>query len=82
MQHTMVVARVTVISAPLGKLTIRLVRRLANGGSVVVRDHPLPAPQQKPNAWQTRLEFAKTMRLSGDIAAWCAFRSLWVTSPT
>jgi hypothetical protein len=47
-----------------------LVRRLANGGSVVVRDHPLPAPQQKPNVRQTRLEFVKTMRLGGDIAAW------------
>ena len=34
MQHTMVIARVTVISESLGKLTIRLVRRLANGGSV------------------------------------------------
>jgi hypothetical protein len=30
----MVIARVTVISESLGKLTIRLVRRLANGGSV------------------------------------------------
>ena len=58
MQHTMVIACVTVISEPLGKLPIRLVRRLANGGSVVVRDHPLPAPQQKPNVWQTRLEFS------------------------
>jgi hypothetical protein len=36
MQHTMVIACVTVISEPLGKLPIRLVRRLGNGGSVVV----------------------------------------------
>jgi hypothetical protein len=43
MQHTMVIACVTVISEPLGKLPIRLVRRLANGGSVMVRDHPLSA---------------------------------------
>jgi hypothetical protein len=35
MQHTMVIACVTVISEPLGKLPIRLVRRLGNGGSVV-----------------------------------------------
>ena len=31
MQHTRVIARVTVISEPLGKLTIRLVRRLGGG---------------------------------------------------
>jgi phage portal protein BeeE len=43
----MVIACVTVISEPLGKLPIRLVRRLGNGGSVVVRDHPLPAPPAK-----------------------------------
>ena len=64
MQHTMVIACVTVISEPLGKLTIRLVRRLGNGGSVLLRDYPLPAPQQKPNAWQTRLEFIEMMQLS------------------
>jgi hypothetical protein len=72
-------ACVTVISESLGKLLIRLVRRLGNGGSVLVRDHPLPAPQQNPNAWQTRLEFIKVMRLGSDIAAWCAFLGLRVT---
>jgi phage portal protein BeeE len=55
MQHT-------VISEPVGKLFSQLVRRLDNGGLVVVRDHPLPALLQKPNAWQTRLEFIKMMQ--------------------
>jgi phage portal protein BeeE len=55
MQHT-------VISEPVGKLSIRLVRRLDNGGSVVARDHPLPALLRKPNTWQTRLEFRNMMR--------------------
>jgi phage portal protein BeeE len=58
----MVIACVTVISAPLGKLPIRLVRRLDNGGSVVARDHPLPALLRKPNTWQTQLEFRNMMR--------------------
>ena len=31
LQHIMVIACVTVISEPLGKLTIRLVRRLGGG---------------------------------------------------
>jgi hypothetical protein len=35
MQHTMVIACVTVIFEPLGKLTNWLVRRLDNGCSVV-----------------------------------------------
>ena len=78
----MVIACITVISEPLGKVPIRLVRRLANGGSVVVRDYPLPAPLQKPNAWQTRLEFAKTIRLGGDIAAWCPLLACGLPSPT
>jgi phage portal protein BeeE len=52
---------VIAISKPLGKLPIRLVRRLGNGGSVV-RDHPLPALLEKPNAWQTRPEFRNMMR--------------------
>ena len=43
MQHTMVIACVTMISEPLGKLPNWLVRWLDNGGSVVVRDHPLLA---------------------------------------
>jgi phage portal protein BeeE len=41
----------------VGKLPIRLVRRLDDGGSVVVWDHPLLVLLRKPNAWQTRLEF-------------------------
>jgi phage portal protein BeeE len=53
-----------IISELLGKLPIRLVRRRDNGGSMVVRDHPLPALLQKPNAWQTRLEFIKMTQLS------------------
>ena len=59
MYHTMVMACVTVISEPLGKLTNWLVRWLDNGGSVVVRDHPLPALLQKPNAWQTGLNSSR-----------------------
>jgi hypothetical protein len=34
---------------------------------------------RKPDAWQTRLESIKVMRLGGDIAAWCAFLGLRVT---
>jgi hypothetical protein len=47
MQHTKVMACVMV---PLGKLTIDLVRRLDNGFSVIVRDHPLSAHLRKPDA--------------------------------
>ena len=36
--HTMVIACVTVISEPLGKLPIRLVRRLAKDESILGRD--------------------------------------------
>ena len=39
----------------------------------------VPIILRKPNAWQTRLEFIKMMRLGGDIAAWCAFLGLRVT---
>jgi hypothetical protein len=48
MQHTKVMACVTVISEPLGKLTIIL---------------------QKPNAWQTRLEFSCRRNASNSTAA-------------
>jgi phage portal protein BeeE len=54
----MVIACVTVISEPLGKLPIRLVRGLGNGGSVV-RDHPLLALLEKPNAWQRGLNSSR-----------------------
>jgi phage portal protein BeeE len=62
MEHTMVIACVTMISEPLGKLPNWLVRPLDNGGSVVVRDHPMPAFLRKPNTWQTRLGFRNMMR--------------------
>jgi hypothetical protein len=64
MYHTMVMACVTVISEPLGKLTNWLVRWLDNGGSVVVRDHPLPALLQKVERLADRLEFIEMMQLS------------------
>ena len=47
MQHTMVIACITVISEPLGKLPIRLVRRLGNGGSVVA-----VTGRAKPASWE------------------------------
>jgi phage portal protein BeeE len=64
MQHTMAMTCVTVVSEPLGKQPNWLVRRLGNGGSVVVRDHSLPALLQKPNARRTRLEVIKMMQVS------------------
>ena len=45
-----------IISELLGAVPIRLVRRLDNGCSVVVRVLPLPALLQKPCALQTRLD--------------------------
>jgi len=47
MQHTMVIARVTVISEPLGKLPNWLVRWLGNGGSVVA-----VTGRAKPASWE------------------------------
>jgi hypothetical protein len=43
----MVIACVAVISEPLGKVSIRLVRRLGNGGSVVA-----VTGRAKPASWE------------------------------
>lgn len=49
-------------SADLAKLPVNVKRRLANGGTEILRSHAVNRVLNKPNAWQTKFEFFETMQ--------------------
>lgn len=63
LQYVAVMTCVSVLAEDVAKLPIRMMRRLANGGSarLLPKDHYLAALLHRPNAWQTRFEFMEMM---------------------
>ena len=62
MQHTAVMACVSIISGDVAKIPLDVFRRLPNGGRAPARDHWLRPLLRNPNAWQTALEFKELMQ--------------------
>jgi len=64
MQHTAVMACVSVLSEDVAKLPVGVFRRTKGGGKVVATDHELHRLLLRPNAWQTRMEWLEMMQAS------------------
>lgn len=62
LQHTAVMACVTILSEDFAKLPLRLWKRLPKGGKEPGKDHPLYNLLRRPNAWQTRFEFTEMLQ--------------------
>jgi HK97 family phage portal protein len=61
LQHTPVMACVSILAEDVAKLPIQMFRRLPNGGKFQVKDHYLARLLKKPNGWQTHIEFMQQM---------------------
>jgi HK97 family phage portal protein len=66
LQHTAVMACVSILVEDVAKLPINLMQRLANGGKrrVGPRQHYRARLLRKPNPWQTRFEFIEMLMAS------------------
>ena len=62
LQHTAVMACVTILAEDLAKLPLQIFRRLENGGKEPAKDHVLYALLRRPNPWQTRMEWIEMMQ--------------------
>jgi HK97 family phage portal protein len=62
MQHVAVMACVSLVSEDIGKLPLRVMRRLPNGGKEPVKGHYLAPLLRKPNDYQNRFEFVEMMQ--------------------
>jgi HK97 family phage portal protein len=64
MQHTAVMACVSILAGDVAKIPLDLFRRLPNGGKEAARGHWLRPLLRDPNNWQTALEFKEMMQAS------------------
>lgn len=62
MQEATVLACVSIRAVDVAKLPVHVYRRRADGSAEILANHALERLLQRPNGWQTRLEFIEQMQ--------------------
>lgn len=62
LRDVITMACVSIRAGDIAKLPVHVMRRQKNGGSVILKSHPVERLLRKPNDWQTKFEFFEQMQ--------------------